>query len=185
MRKSGTLHIILEIVTILSNIIIGVTILTFIAYQYQEGLELNKSFVGSIVLAIGVTEMVEFLSLKTLGKLRNIPNAIVAGLSMILGVLIMTIDMELSTTCIVWGICSIAFQVVKIANAGYNILKQPFLNTVIIILCVTEAIFSIFLIAKTVNALEHHLTFIGISLLVEAFILIVEFIIHRYQNKGL
>ncbi len=185
MRKSGTLHIILEIVTIISNIIIGVTILTFIAYQYQEGLELNKSFVGSIVLAIGVTEMVEFLSLKMLGKLRNIPNAIVAGLSMILGVLIMTIDMELSTTCIVWGICSIAFQAIKIGNAGYNILKQPFLNTVIIILCVTEAIFSIFLIAKTVNTLEHHLTFIGISLLIEAFILIVEFIIHRYQNKGL
>lgn len=182
MRKSGTLHIILEIVTILSNIIIGVTILTFL--NYKE-IDLNKSFIGSIVLAIGATEMVEFLSLKMLGKLRNIPNAIVAGLSMVLGVLIMTIDMELTTTCIVWGICSIAFQAVKIGNAGYNILKQPFLNTVIIILCVTEAIFSIFLIARTVEALDHHLVFIGISLLVEAFILIVEFIIHRYQHKGI
>ena len=68
MRKSGTLYIILEIVTILSNIIIGVSILTLIAYQAQEHLELNKSFIGSIVLAIGVTEMVEFLSLKMLGK---------------------------------------------------------------------------------------------------------------------
>ena len=182
MRKSGTLHIILEIVTILSNIIIGVTILTFL--NYKE-IDLNKSFIGSIVLAIGATEMVEFLSLKMLGKLRNIPNAIVAGLSMVLGVLIMTIDMELTTTCIVWGICSIAFQAVKIVNAGYNILKQPFLNSVIVILCVTEAIFSIFLIARTVEALEHHLVFIGISLLVEAFILIVEFIIHRYQHKGI
>ena len=185
MRKSGTLYIILEIVTILSNIIIGVSILTLIAYQAQEHLELNKSFIGSIILAIGVTEMVEFLSLKMLGKLRNIPNAVVAGLSMILGVLIMAIDMELETTCVVWGICAIVFQVIKIGNAGYNILKQPFLNTVIIILCATEAIFCIFLNARTVLALDHHLIFIGISLLIEAFILIVEFIIHRYQRKGI
>lgn len=182
MRKSGTLHIILEIVTILSNIIIGVTILTFIAYQHQEGLDLNKSFIGSIVLAIGATEMVEFLSLKTLAKLRNIPNAVVALLSMILGILLMALDMELATACVVWGICSIAFQVVKIVNAGINILKQPFLNVVIIILCVTEAIFAIFLIANTVEALDHHFIFIGISLLIEAFILLVEFLIHRYQK---
>ena len=146
--------------------------------------KLKKLIIGVvIVLAIGVTEMVEFLSLKMLGKLRNIPNAIVAGLSMILGVIIMAVDMELTTTCIVWGIASIAFQAIKIGNAGYNILKQPFLNTVIIILCVTEAIFSIFLIARTTEALDHHLIFIGISLLIEAFILIVEFIIHRYQNN--
>ena len=129
MRKSGTLHIILEIVTILSNIIIGVTILTFLNYQ---DIELNKSFVGSIVLAIGVTELVEFLSLKILGKLRNIPNAVVAVISMVLGIVIMAVDMELETTCVVWGICAIVFQVIKIANAAYNILKQPFLNTVII-----------------------------------------------------
>ena len=87
MRKSGTLHIILEIVTILINIIIGVSVLTFIAYQHQENLDLNKSFIGSVVLAIGVTEMVEFLSLKTLAKYRNIPNAVVAGLSMITGII--------------------------------------------------------------------------------------------------
>ena len=183
MRKSGTLHIILEIVTILSNIIIGVSVLTFIAYQHQESLDLNKSFIGSVVLAIGVTEMVEFLSLKTLAKLRNIPNAVVALLSMITGVLIMAIEMELETACIVWAICAMVFQVVKIVNAGFNVLKQPFLNIVIIILCVTEIIFCIFLLAKTVEALNHHFIFIGVSLLVEAFILIVEFIIHRYQNN--
>ena len=67
-------------------------------------------------------------------------------------------------------------------NAGINILKQPFLNVVIIILCVTEAIFAIFLIANTVEALDHHFIFIGISLLIEAFILLVEFLIHRYQK---
>ena len=182
MRKSGTLHIILEIVTILSNIIIGVSVLTFIAYQHQESLDLNKSFIGSVVLAIGVTEMVEFLSLKTLAKLRNIPNAVVAALSMIAGIVIMAVEMELATACIVWAICAIVFQVIKIANAGINVLKQPFLNIVIIILCVTEIIFCIFLLAKTVEALDHHFIFIGISLLVEAFILIVEFMIHRYQK---
>ena len=185
MRKSGTLHIILEIVTILSNIIIGVSILTFIAYQYQEGLDLNKSFIGSIVLAIGVTEMVEFLSLKTLSKLRNIPNAAVALLSMITGIIIMTVEMELATACIVWAICAMVFQVIKIVNAGVNVLKQPFLNIVIIILCVTEIIFCIFLLAKPLEALEHHFIFIGISLLVEAFILIVEFVIHRYQHNSI
>ena len=182
MRKSGTLHIILEIVTILSNIIIGVSVLTFIAYQHQESLDLNKSFIGSIVLAIGVTEMVEFLSLKTLAKLRNIPNAVVALLSMIAGVIIMAVDMELEIACVVWAICSMVFQVAKIANAGINVLKQPFLNIVIIILCVTEFIFCIFLLVNKVGALDHHFIFIGISLLIEAFILLVEFMIHRYQK---
>ena len=184
MRKSGTLYIILEIVTILSNIIIGVSILTLIAYQAQEHLELNKSFIGSIILAIGVTEMVEFLSLKMLGKLRNIPNAVVAGLSMILGVLIMAIDMELETTCVVWGICNIVFLVTKVVDAGLNLIHQPFLNIITIILCVIETIFSIFLIANSsdIQVLNHHIVFIGIALLVRAFILVIEFVIHRYQK---
>ena len=181
MRKAGLLHILLEVITILSNIVIGVTILTFL----YQGVEINKSYIGSIIMAIGVTELVEFLSMKDLVKLRNIPNAVVAVASIVLGLLFMFLNIDLPTTCVVWGICSIAFQVVKIADAGLNLIRQPFLNIFIIILCIIETIFSIFLIIKTTNSVANHLTYVGISLLVEAFLLVIEFIIHRYQKDSL
>ena len=68
MRKTGRLLILLEIVTILSYIIIGVTVLTFL----NQGVEPHKSYIGSIVLAVGVTEVVEFLAMRDLVKLKNI-----------------------------------------------------------------------------------------------------------------
>ena len=178
MRKTETLHIILEIITILSNIVIGVTILTFMIQK----VEADKSYIGSIIMAIGATEMVDFLALRDLAKLRNIPNAIVAGVSMIFGFVLLFLKIDLNLTCILWGAFSIAFQVAKIFNAGFNLLKQPFLNSVITILCIIEMILSVFLIVKTTHSLNTHLIFVGISLLIESFLLIVEFVIHRYQK---
>ena len=178
MRKTETLHIILEIVTILSNIVIGVTILTFMI----QGVEADKSYIGSIILAIGATEMVDFLALKDLAKRRNIANAVVAGVSMIFGFVMLFLRIDLNMTCILWGAFSIAFQVAKIANAGFNLLKEPFHNSVIIILCIIELILSVFLIVKTTYSLNGHLIFVGISLLVESLMLIIEFVIHRYQK---
>ena len=67
-------EIALELVTIFSFIVIGVTILTFMYYD----VEMSRSYLGSLVLAIGVTELVSFLSLRDLAKLRNIPNAVAA-----------------------------------------------------------------------------------------------------------
>ena len=99
LRKQNRLHIALELVTIFSFIVIGVTILTFMYYD----VEMSKSYLGSLVLAIGVTELVSFLSLRDLAKLRNIPNAVTALLQMILGVILMVIDLELPTVCVVWG----------------------------------------------------------------------------------
>ena len=178
MKRTNKLHIFLEVITIFSYIVIGTTVLTFV----NQGVEPNKSYIGSIILAIGVTQVVEFLSLKDLIKLKNIPNAVLSGLYMILGIVLLAITADLSTVCVIWGICTIVFMVIKITNAGFNILRQPFLNSFIIILCVTETIFAIILLARNIVALQHHLPFIGISLLVEAFLLLVEFIIHRYQK---
>ncbi len=180
LRKQNRLHIALELVTIFSFIVIGVTILTFMYYD----VEMSKSYLGSLVLAIGVTELVSFLSLRDLAKLRNIPNAVTALLQMILGVILMVIDVELPIVCIVWGICNIVFLVTKVVDAGLNLIHQPFLNIIIIILCIIETIFSIFLIAKSsdIQVLNHHIVFIGIALLVRAFILVIEFVIHRYQK---
>ena len=178
MRKTGRLHIILELVTILSYIIIGVTVLTFLS----QSVEANKSYVGSIVLAIGVTELVDFISLKYLIKLKNIPNAIAAILGIALGIVILALKKDLEVVCIVWGICSIVLQVIKIVNAGLNLLRQPFLNSFVIILCIVEVIYAIFLIVKKEQTLYWHLMFVGIAMLVNAFLLIVEFMIHRYQK---
>ena len=180
LRKQNRLHIALELVTIFSFIVIGVTILTFMYYD----VEMSRSYLGSLVLAIGVTELVSFLSLRDLAKLRNIPNAVAALLQMILGVILMAIDLELPTVGVVWGICNIVFLVTKVVDAGLNLIHQPFLNIIIIILCIIETIFSIFLIANSSNiqALNHHIVFIGVALLIRAVILVIEFVIHRYQK---
>ena len=180
LRKQNRLHIALELVTIFSFIVIGVTMLTFMYYD----VELSKSYLGSLVLAIGVTELVSFLSMKDLVKLRNIPNGITAVLQMALGIVLMVIDVDLPTTCIIWCICNIVFLVAKVIDAGFNLIHQPFLNIIVIILCIIETIFSIFLLANStdIQALNHHIVYIGVALLIKAVILVIEFLIHRYQK---
>ena len=122
--------------------------------------------------------------MKDLVKLRNIPNGITAVLQMILGVILMVINVELPTACVIWGICNIVFLVAKVVDAGFNLIHQPFLNIILVILCIIETIFSIFLIANSANiqALNHHIVFVGVSLLIRSFILVIEFVIHRYQK---
>ena len=180
LRKQNRLHIALELVTIFSFIVIGVTMLTFMSYE----LEISKSYVGSLVLAIGVTELVDFLSMRDLVKLRNIPNCVTSVLTMILGVLLLLLDIDLPTTCIVWCICNLVFLVAKVVDAGLNILHQPFLNIIVIILCIIEAIFTIFLLANSANVkvLTNFINYIGIALCIKAVILIIEFVIRRYQK---
>ena len=180
LRKQNRLHIALEIVTIFSFIVIGVTMLTFMSQE----VEISKSYVGSLVLAIGVTELVSFLSMKDLVKLRNIPNAVVAFLSMVLGVILLVLNIDLATTCIVWSIANLAFLVGKVIDSGFNILRQPFLNIIVIILCIVETIFTIFLLANPASerALNNQINYIGIALCIKSAILIIEFIIHRYQK---
>ena len=180
LRKQNRLHIALELVTIFSFIVIGVTMLTFMYYD----VELSKSYLGSLVLAIGVTELVSFLSMKDLVKLRNIPNGITAVLQRALGIVLMVIDVDLPTTCIIWCICNIVFLVAKVIDAGFNLIHQPFLNIIVIILCIIETIFSIFLLANStdIQALNHHIVYIGVALLIKAVILVIEFLIHRYQK---
>ena len=180
MKKSNTLHAILEFVTILSFIFIGVTVLTFLAYPDVD--IHNKSFIGSIVLAIGTTEMVQFLSLNYLGRRKNILNAVAAGSAMILGILFMALRVELNTICLIWAIAAIVFQVLKTVDSGMNIMRKPLISTVTIILCIVELIYCIFLIVNRSTFLIPFFTFLGISLLVKAFFLIVEFFIHRYQK---
>ena len=180
LRKQNRLHIALELVTIFSFIVIGVTMLTFMYYD----VELSKSYIGSLVLAIGVTELVSFLSMKDLVKLRNIPNGITAILQMALGIVLMVIDADLPTACIIWCTCNIVFLVAKVIDAGFNLIHQPFLNIIVIILCIIETIFAIFLLANStdIQALNHHIVFIGVALLIKAVILVIEFLIHRYQK---
>lgn len=178
MKRTNSLYIALEIVTILSNIVIGVTILTFL----MQGVNADKSYIGSIILAIGATEMVEFLSMKELTKRRNVLQAVVAGLTMVFGIVVLSLRVELNVLCLIIGIVSICFQVVKVINAAINLLRQPFLRSFVIILCILETVFAIFLIVRNTAVLNNYLLYLGVSLLVVAFLLIVEFVIHRYQK---
>ena len=65
---------------------------------------------------------------------------------------------------------------------GINMSHQPLLNGVRAIIAITEIVFSILLIIRTVDSLYVHMMVVGIALVVEAVTLFIEFLIHRYQR---
>lgn len=178
MKRVSFLHILLEIIVILGNLIIGITVLTYL----NHGSHGDQMFVGMILLAIGIIEFTGFMNLKFITKIKSIQNAVVAVLTVALGVIFMVAGMDISQMCLIWGICFIVFSVAKISASIVNLGHQPLLNTVVIVLCIIEIVFSIFLIVQRQESLDRHLVYLGISLVIKAVVLLIEFIVHRYQR---
>ena len=179
MKKVNALHILLEVIVILGNLVIGITALTFMIQKAS----IDRVFVGSIVLAIGVIEFTDFFTWKYATKIRSIQSAVAAVLSIALGLVFIFVVMNSKIMCILWGAFSIAFSGAKIATAMLNMAHQPLLNAIKTILLIVEIVFSIVLIISTLNSLYAHVTFVGIALIIEAVILLIEFMVHRYQQN--
>ena len=92
------------------------------------------------------------------------------------------ININAKTMCILWGAFSIGYSLARTATATVNLVYQPLINSVRIILAVIEIIFSIILMIRTSNYLNSFIIFMGVALVVEAGVLFVEFMIHRYQR---
>jgi len=178
MRRTNIFRYVLELIVVLGHLVIGVTVLT---YLFQS-VPIDKVFIGAILIAIGVCNFTDFFTLKRLMKIKSAQNLAISLLTIGLGVIFILLNINMDLLCILYGAFSIGFSIVKIITAALCLTHQPLLNAIKIILNIIEIIFSIFLIIRTLDFLYGHMTFIGIALVIEAFILLVEFMVHRYQR---
>ncbi|HHT67195.1 MAG TPA: hypothetical protein GX010_03100 [Erysipelotrichaceae bacterium] len=178
MKRNNIAQIIFEIISVLGNIIIGTTILTFIFRDET----INKTFISFIILSIGAIEIVGFLALKDSAKIKNILNLVSNLALMALGIILFILNIKLDELCLIWGIVYLVLYSIKVTNYALRIPYQPLLCSIKIILSIILIIYSIILIVKRSLVIEASLTYIGVSLLIEAFILFIEFLIHRYQK---
>ena len=179
MARRNILHYILEIIVIVGFLVLGVTIFTLFFYNSP----FERSVIGILILTIGVLEVADFFTWKYATKMRSIQYLVSAIANVALGAVLMIVPrMDTKVMCIIWGICNIVFAVSKIATGAVNIQYQPLINSFRIVLSIIEIVFSVLLIVRTLDAVHPHMWFLGVALCINAFILFVEFIIHRYQR---
>ena len=178
MKRNNILHYTLELIVILGFLVLGVTVLTYLIQKVP----MDNVFIGFIVLADGVISFTDFVTWKYTTRIKSIQSAVSALASIALGAVFIFVKMDFTLLCILFGAFSIAFSIARIATAVLNLTRQPLLNTIKSIISITEIVFSVFLIIRTVDSLQAHMIFLGIALSVEAFILLVEFMVHRYQR---
>ena len=178
MKRNNIVHYTLELIVILGYLVLGVTLLTYIIQKVP----MDRVFIGFILIADGVIALTNYFTWRYSIRIKNIQCIVASLLTAALGVVLVLVDMEASLLCIILGSSCIGFSIRRIPTSVMNLTRQPLLNSIKIILSITEIVFSILLIIRTVNSLTAHMTFVGIAFAVEAFTLLVEFIVHRYQG---
>ena len=178
MKRNNVLRYILELIVILGNLVIGVAILTYIV----QDVSMDRIFLGSLLLAIGVIGITEFFTWRYVTKVRSIQSLIASIAKVGLGLSFIIFDFDNKLICILIGACSIAFAFIRIVTAILNLSRQPLLNGVRTVISITEIVFAIILIIRTQDYLRAFMTFVGIALAIEAFVLLIEFMVHRYQR---
>ena len=178
MKRNNILRYVLELIVILGYLVMGISVLTYII----QSVPMDHVFIGFIVLASSVIAFTEYFTWKFAVRVKTIQIAVAALAMIALGIVFIVVEMDPALFCIIFGICSIAFAVTQIITSAILLSRQPLLNGIKIILAITAIVFSIFLIIRTVNILYSYMTFICISLLVDAIVLLIEFMVHRYQG---
>ena len=179
MKRNNLFRYILELIVVLGYLVIGVTVLTYI---FQNVPMLDHVFIGFIVLSLGVFGFTDFFTLKYAAKIKSIQSLVRSILMIALGILFIVVDFDNNLLCILYGLFSIGFALISISTAVLNMSRQPLLNGIRLIISITEIVFSILLIIRTVNSLYAHMAFIGIASVVMAVTLLIEFMVHRYQR---
>ena len=178
MKRINLLHIILEMLVILGFLVIGISILTYIF----QGVPLDRVFLGAMILSIGIISLTDFFTWRYTTKMKGIQSLVAALLTIALGAVLLIFHLESKLVCIMIGSLFIFSAITTIVTAVLNMPTQPLLNGIKVIISIVQIVFSILLIVRTLDYLGAYMTFISISLLVLAFVLLIEFMIHRYQN---
>ena len=178
MKRANVLNITLELIVILGYIVIGMTCLTYI-FQHANP---DRFFIGSIVGALGILQFASYFTQKFAVRLKSIQSAVVALVMVALGIVFIVANIEQPLIYILVGAFTIGFSIVGISTSVINMTHQPLLNSASIIIYIIAIVFSIFLLVRLESYFYTFISFIGIALLVAAIVLLIEFIIHRYQS---
>ena len=178
MKRNNILHYILELIVILGNLVIGVAILTYIF----QGVAMDRIFLGSLLLTVGVIGFAEFFTWRYVTKVRSIQSLFAAVVKIGLGASFIIFKFDNNLVCVLIGISCLAFALIRIITATLNITRQPLLNGVRTVLSIIEIVLAIILIIRTLDYLRSFMTYVGIALVIEAFVLLIEFMVHRYQR---
>ncbi len=178
MKRNNILRYSLELIVILGYLVMGITVFTYLI----QSVPMDNVFIGFVILATGVIAFTEYFTWKYAVRIKTIQSAAAALATVALGIVFIVINMEPALFCIIFGVYSIAYAITQIITAAMLLTRQPLLNGIKIIISITEIVFGIFLIIRTTNFLYAHMTFMCVSLLVEAFVLLIEFMVHRYQG---
>lgn len=178
MKRRNTLQIVLELIILLGDLIVGVTALTYL-FQHET---ITKTLLGLVLTAIGAINFAEFFTLKYVVRMKSIQSMIVSLLGMVLGLLIAIFKFEADEICLMLPIYFLAFIVARGCTSVLNLLRQPLLNIVRIIIGITGIVFSTIFLVSGISFLSNFFAFMGIALVTEAVFLLIEFLIHRYQS---
>ena len=178
MKRANVLNITLELIVIVGYIVIGMPCLTYI-FQHATP---DRFFIGSIVGALGILQFASYFTQKYAVRLKSIQSAVAALVLVALGIVFIVVSIEHPLTSILVGSFSIGLSVVGISSSVLNMNRQPLLNSASIIIYIIGIVFSIILIVRKESYFYTFITFVGIALLVAAVVLLIEFIIHRYQS---
>lgn len=178
MKRVNTLQIVLELIVVIGCFVIGGAILLCQILDFS----ITKTLVGLITIAIGSIGIIEYLTYKVEVKLKSFQSLVANIVLMVVGLLFIIFAMENKVFCTVWGITYICFSLAKGFTAAIHILKQPLLNIFRIVASIVFIVFSAILMAKNIEYVHSYLIVTTVILLSEAVILLIEFIIHRFQN---
>lgn len=177
MKRNLLSQIFFELTSVVVSVVVGMTILTFI----YRGETISKTFISFVILLTGAIEIVYFLGLKDSAKIRNITNMVTDLVAMALGFILFVLDIQLKTVGLIWGISYLVLYAVKIVVNIINFQYQPLFCSVKIVLAVILIVYMIILIVLGESFIDASMGFIGYALLIEALMLLVEFLIRRYQ----
>lgn len=177
MKRNSLSKIFYELTSVVVCVSVGVTILTFIF----RGETISKTFISFVILLTGAFEIVNFLSLKDSAKIRNIPNMVTDLVAIALGLFLLFFDIQLETVVLIWAISYLVLYPVKIVTNTINFQYQPLYCSVKIVLAVILIVYMIILIVIGEVFIDASMGLVGYALLVESLVLLIEFMIHRYQ----
>lgn len=178
MKRVNVLNIILELIVVFGYIVIGMTCLTYI-FQHASA---DRFIIGAIVGAVGILQFASYFTHKFVVRVKSIQSAVGALVMVALGIVFIVVDIEPDLACILVGAFCIGINIISITTSAITLTNQPLYNSARMIIDIISIVFSIFLIVKGEPYFYTYMTFVGIALLVIAVVLLIEFIIHRYQN---
>ena len=179
MKRVNVWHIILEVIVILGNIVVGMTLLTYV-FQHAS---IIKMFVGSMMISIAGIQICDYFTMKFAIRRLSVQRLIFALVYAALGIVLIVLKIDIDLVCIIFGASNIANALVNLISSSTNLSRQPLLNSANIVIHICTIVFSIFIIVNMTGFLVGYVTFLGIVTLIVAFLQVIEFIIHRYQNQ--